>query len=465
MVRIKFIRRRHVGSSQFEANEIEHHGYPSSPRPPASTQFQDDSPYSQHPVSAQDTMSVDTYQDDQAPGSTERKLLHETPHNGQHHLRADDPSGQLSPQQEIDLHPEISKAKRCKRQTGSMQRTMPAQAGVSVTLNRSSSSAGDTLMRRHKSSRSVISRNGRTRFTAFQAMSLHAHILFHFASCLEIDDLISLYAISKDFHHVTNTALTAVILAQAMHHAPTAATIFPFRCYGKLCIDDPRIEIDRTRGQSRLVPSFRWLRMVCWREQMAQRIHTMLNNEGLYLPQQCETIIKKIWFLMDISDNQCRMATIQNQDLWSISDLFYAVTFFMRIDMRCTNPLAAHSHGNLRRMLMAQPSMSMLCRVLEGTFLTNKDEAIKTYLRWKYIAREDDQDPYFGVPKHELGKMQYEGYGVGDSQVKLQRPDELILKECVRRGLDMKSAFFCILNWTGERPEVEDATEVDESGG
>lgn len=120
--------------------------------------------------------------------------------------------------------------------------------------------------------------------------------------------------------------------------------------------------------------------------------------------------------------------------------------------MRCTGPLATRAHGNLRRMLMAQPSMTMLCRVLERKFLLNKQEAMQTYMRWKFTARNDQQPNVFGVPQEELGLLQYEGYGKEGSRVRLQRPDELILKECVRRGLKMETAFFCMLNCTGPRP-------------
>ncbi|KAE8553263.1 hypothetical protein EYB25_004645 [Talaromyces marneffei] len=299
-------------------------------------------------------------------------------------------------------------------------------------------------------------------FNVFQALQQHVHIFFHFVTCLDVDTLVSLYAISKDLHNMVNTTNTAVILAQAMHYAPKAASIFPFRCYRKLCNDDPRVNLDVTRGQSRLIPSFRWLRMVHWRDQIAHKIVSLLNEEGLYLPVQGETAIKKIWFLMDIPDNQRRLATIQNPELWSTADLFYSCMFFMRIDMRCTDPLATRAHGNIRRMLMAQPSMTMLCRVLERKFLLNKHEAMQTYVRWKFTARDGQQPRVFDVPQEELGLLQYEGYGKEGSRAKLQRPDELVVKECVRRGMNMETAFFCMLNCTGPRLQNLAATAAED---
>lgn len=117
--------------------------------------------------------------------------------------------------------------------------------------------------------------------------------------------------------------------------------------------------------------------------------------------------------------------------------------------MRCTDPLVPRAHANIRRMLMAQPSMTMTCRVLERTFLLDKHEAMQTYMRWKFTPVDGQQPNVFGVPRHELGLLQYEGYGKEGSRVKLQRPDELVLKECVRREMQMETAFFCMLNYVG----------------
>jgi hypothetical protein len=305
--------------------------------------------------------------------------------------------------------------------------------------------------------RRILSGRAISQFNIFQTILQHVHIFFHFVTCLDVDTLVSLYAISKDLHNMVNTCISAVILSQAMRYAPQAASIFPFRCYRRLCNDDPRVDLDLTRGQSRLIPSFRWLRMINWRHQIAHKIVRLLNEEGLYLPEQGETAVKKLWFLMDIPDNQRRVATIQNPELWTTADLFYACMFFMRIDMRCTNPLVPRAHSSIRRMLMAQPSMSMTCLVLERKYLLNKHEAMQTYMRWKGTPLTVQQHSVFGVPQHELGLLQYEGYGKGASRAKLQRPDDLILKECVRREMQMETAFFCMLNYVGPRQAAVDA--------
>lgn len=264
---------------------------------------------------------------------------------------------------------------------------------------------------------------------------------------------------------MVNTCKSAIVLTQAMRYAPIAASTFPFRCYRSLCNEDPRVDLDVTRGQPRLIPSFRWLRMIHYRHQTAQKIVRLLNEEGLYLPrEQGESVVKKIWFLMDIPDNQRRLAIIRNPELWTAADLFYACLFFMRIDMRCTDPLVPIAHANIRRMLMAQPSLTMTCLVLERKFLLDKHEAMQTYMRWKHIPVDGQQRNVFGVPRHELGLVQYEGYGKHGSRVKLQRPDELVLKECVRREMQMETAFFCMLNWVGPQ-QVNTAASANAASG
>lgn len=344
---------------------------------------------------------------------------------------------------------QTGKGKKRKRQTGATPSQGSQAEGSSSTalpkkrprVKKTVAFAGET------SSDPSSTAGGKSKFNIFEAIIQHPHLVFHFAISLEIEDLISVYAISKDFHHIINTGLTMVIVAQAMLHAPTSAKVFPFRCYRGLCVSDPRVDMDESRGQSRLVPSFRWLRMVCWREQIAKKITHLMMEEGLYLPWECEEAIKKLWFLMDIPDNQRRLGTVQNTDLWTAADLFYAVMFLVRFDMRCTDPLSTQAQGGMRRLLMAQQSMSVLYRTLERTAMKDSYEVIQGFLRWKYEPHGNGNQPIYGVPRSEIGKLQYEGYGAGGSQVKLQRPDELVLKECIRRDMDVWEVLLEIIVW------------------
>lgn len=300
-------------------------------------------------------------------------------------------------------------------------------------------------------------------FNLFQAIVGHPHLMLYVSKYLGVEELISVYAISRDFHDTIKAHSTTVIIYQAMRTAPTSAKIFPFRCYRRLCMADPRGELDEDGiGEVRLVPSFRWLRMICWREEIAHRIVTMMVSNGASLPKQCETVIKKIWFLMDIPDNQRRIGTIQNPELWGFSDLFFATLFVLKLELLCTNPLTAEGRNGMRRLLMAQPSLSLLYHMLNGTALKDKFEVIQAYIHWKgTLGPEDEGQFLFEIPVDEIGKLQYEGYGVGDRGVKLQRPDDLIQKECMRRGFDMRQNYFHIICWASGRPDTADHEDAD----
>jgi hypothetical protein len=300
-------------------------------------------------------------------------------------------------------------------------------------------------------------------FNIFQAIVKHPHLLLYVSKYLGVEELISVYAISREFHKTIKAHLTTVIIYQAMRTAPTSAKIFPFRCYRRLCVADPRGELDQPGpAEVRLVPSFRWLRMICWREEIAHRIVTIMGSNGARLPEQCEIVVKKMWFLMDIPDNQRRIGTIQNLELWGFSDLFFATMFLLKLDMLCTDPITAEGRNGMSRLLMAQPSLSLLYHTLNGTALKDKFEVIQAYIHWKgTVGPEDEGRAMFEIPAEEVGKLQYEGYGEGDRGVKLQRPDDLIQKECMRRGLDMRQSYLHIVCWPSMGPNNVDDVDED----
>jgi hypothetical protein len=286
-------------------------------------------------------------------------------------------------------------------------------------------------------------------FSILRAIVRHPQLVFHFANYLRVDELVSLYAISKEFHDMINTHLTTVILSQAIRRAPHSARIFPFRCYRKLCIGDPMGTRNPANPEEvRLIASFRWLRMALWRDSVVVKIMKLLANDGFGVPKHCELVIKKIWFLMDIPDNARRIGTIQNRQLWSDTDLFFATVFLVKLDMRFTHAMRGNGRDGMRRLLLAQPTLSLLWKVLTRVALQTPHDALQAFVRWKYHATHEEAQNYiFGVAPDEVGKMQYEGYGKVGSMARIQRPDELILKECVRRGLDMERHYFDIINW------------------
>ncbi|KAK5275535.1 GTP cyclohydrolase 1, partial [Cryomyces antarcticus] len=93
-----------------------------------------------------------------------------------------------------------------------------------------------------------------------------------------------------------------------------AEAIFPFKAYGPLCIVDPAHRPNAERpGEVRKVPSFRWLRMVVFRERVVSDIIALLAQQGHRLPvSTARAALKKCWFLMDIPTNAGRIGLLHN---------------------------------------------------------------------------------------------------------------------------------------------------------
>jgi hypothetical protein len=141
------------------------------------------------------------------------------------------------------------------------------------------------------------------RFSLMDAFVEDSSLCILLVGYLDVPSLISLYAISKDFHRYFNRNATAFILESVRTWAPMADKIFPWRCYQSLCIKDP---IKRQKGKaqalgadieqfnlfSRDVPSLRWLQMVVWREGVAKDMVIQLMTKALRTPFGTRETIK-----------------------------------------------------------------------------------------------------------------------------------------------------------------------------
>src|ERR1035438_8492220 len=79
----------------------------------------------------------------------------------------------------------------------------------------------------------------RKQFSIFSALSNYLELFMELAKHLRINDLVSLYAISKDFNETLNGHLSHILKACAAYQAPESSRIFVFTLYRSLCILDP----------------------------------------------------------------------------------------------------------------------------------------------------------------------------------------------------------------------------------
>lgn len=190
----------------------------------------------------------------------------------------------------------------------------------------------------------------------------------------------------------------------------------------------------------RFVPSFRWLKMILHHEAVVDRILRCLAMEGHRFPKRTTLTVKKLWFTLDITDNGRRIGLLHDTRFWSHKDLFLATMFFVKLDMRLTDPVSGDGETGLRKLLLAQKSLETLARVLAREELTSQLEMLRMVIRFDYTPSRPLQDgeTVFGIPAKEVGKLCYEGRGRGESGNKLVPIDELIAREAVRRRLNLQ---------------------------
>ena len=278
------------------------------------------------------------------------------------------------------------------------------------------------------------------RFSIFTALLKHPELTLELSKQFDVNDLISLYAISKEFHFLVNGRFTAMIMGQSNAKAPESSKTFIFGCYKSLCMRDPACRVNETKpDELRFIPSFRWLRMILFREAVVDDILRSLAREGHRLPKRARLTIKKIWFTIDISDNARRVGLMHNTTFWSNLDLFIATMFFIKLDMRLTHPTAGNGEIGLRKMLLGQRSLSMLAKVLRREEMETQVDMLRMIVRFNYEPPQHRHMDIMGVPSHEIGRLQYEGWGA--RHTKFIQIDELVMREAVKRKLNLQDYY------------------------
>ncbi|KAL8849582.1 MAG: hypothetical protein Q9221_005456 [Calogaya cf. arnoldii] len=283
----------------------------------------------------------------------------------------------------------------------------------------------------------------------FNRLLNYPELVFEVVSHLDVDDLLTLYSTSRDFHNLSNSLFTAMMLSQALAKAPESSYIFPFRWYRSLCLRDPAMRRNEAKPDFHIrhVPGFQWLKMILFREYVVNGIVACLEKEGLMLPAATTLTIKKIWFFMDVSTNKVRDGLIQNTNYWTEEDIYLAHLFIMKLDMLFTCPMTGDGDLGLRKMLLGQRSLSTLLRVLQRQGMRNTYEMMKMIVAWNY-QRSDQQrqldQPIFGVPSNRIGMLQYEGWGRNPGTL-FHQFDDVLNWESLRRGLDVPAHYYDML--------------------
>ena len=290
-------------------------------------------------------------------------------------------------------------------------------------------------------------------FNIFQALMGRSDLLIEFFRRLDMPTIMDLYSISREFHNIVNLYFASFMRANAEWHGPEAADIFRFKLYRHLCRPDP---VGRpnpaNENETRLVPSFRWLAMVHQRERVVGEIIEALADDGHRMPRRTSRAIKKVWLTMDARSNYTRVGLIHNQDFWLDEDICLASLFFIKLDMRFLDPIDGMGYVGLRELLLGQKGLTVLWKALKREALTSYVELWQLFLRYAYVPPQQSRGwSIMGVPASEIGM------GCRDLTVKtpedpyrkpyLMRPDELVVREAIRRQMDLDKEYIEMMLW------------------
>lgn len=281
-----------------------------------------------------------------------------------------------------------------------------------------------------------LGRANKDDFNIFRAIIDRPDLLVHFVAQLEITELVSLYAISRDFHDHVDGHFTTAVVAHANLRAQESAQVFHFKAYKSLCRRDPAMRPHPRRAEeARLVPSFRWLRMVLYRERVVTEIIQAMAEQGLHMPNRTSLTIKRMWLTLDVATNAKRIGLVHNTTFWTDVDLYLTVLFCLKLDMLFNSPLDAFPMTNLRCLLLGQKSLTPLWKAITGSGFTSI-EFLQMLVRYSYRpAPAHRHMSILGMPPNEIGIGCREG-GLPTRDL-LLRPEELALREMRRRQLTL----------------------------
>ena len=224
-------------------------------------------------------------------------------------------------------------------------------------------------------------------------------------------------------------------------------------------------------GQQRLVPSMKWLQMIVHREKSVRDILACMARQGHRMKPGMALSLKKsklpwplpsfqaleklsnandwfgtVWLIMDISTTNARVQFMHNETQFTDLDLYNLQFFIVKLDMRFNDPIDGPGTEDLRKLFLGQKSLTPLALLLKRKAFLDCVSVVKLAVRYSYVVRPEHKHmPIFGIPPEEVGIGHLEGWGKGKCH--LMRPDELVMRESVRRGLGLKAHIMEMMTW------------------
>jgi hypothetical protein len=280
----------------------------------------------------------------------------------------------------------------------------------------------------------------------FSSLGNYPEVIMELAKHCRPKDFVNIYSISKDFHEIVNSYLSHNMLATSMEQAPESASVFKFKFYGNLCVPDPAGRSHpKKAGEVRMVPGPRWLQMVVHREKTIRDILALMARQGHRMPKDMSLSLKKMWLIMDVSTSAHRVQLFHSP-YFTDKDIFNMQMFFVKLDMRFNDPIDGPGNDSLRKLMLGQRGLTPLCKLLKREIGLTPVEVIEMGIRYAcHVQPQFRGLPLFDIPPEVIGVGHLEGWGKGKSH--LLRPDELVVREAVKRRLGLKNHIMGMMLW------------------
>ncbi|KAK4204255.1 hypothetical protein QBC40DRAFT_336981 [Triangularia verruculosa] len=277
-------------------------------------------------------------------------------------------------------------------------------------------------------------------------------------------DIVNIYALHRGFHDALNHNMRKFIFAWARSMAPVAAKIYSSPVYSHWFIPDPAgrtatwsdrdlsrpqpgqailggedLHINSNLKEVRLVPGLFWLQHVVHREVRVRDILAVLARRGHRTLPGTNATLQKMWLVLDCPTNKMRMQLFVSRDFITDEDLYRFQLFFVKLVLLCNDPFFGPGSTILPRLFLGQKGLSPLWKFLRKKEYRG-DGAIRQ-LKIRYDVAPKSREIWegksvMGVEIYDMGVIQFEGWANGGMDL-LMRPEELMMTEAGRRGLDL----------------------------
>ncbi len=262
---------------------------------------------------------------------------------------------------------------------------------------------------------------------------------------MEVEDLLTLYCISKGFHGKINGHMAHVMKMCARRNAKEAASVYLYGICQSLCMRDPaRRPHKRNLPVPRWVPSLKWPQMVYHREKTVRGILACLARAGHRTPKDMHLTVTNVWLVMDTATTAQRITLCHNEAWFTDIDLSNAQLFLIKLLLRCNEPLGQMGDGGLVRVFLGQRGLTPFCKLLKRETYMDEASILKMCVKYCYYPKPEHEGlQIFCVKPENIGKGRREGRGKG--KIHLLRIDEVVMREITRRKLRFNHLTYLVL--------------------